>query len=133
MDSGMFIHYDARVTLKTYLPVKRIGNKFLVLPRHHDGYNPLSYTGCIIFFQFGLLAIRRWVRSILTNTYVFSRLNQSKRRNSDLCKLEKIKQKGDILYKMAETVFWSSSRPNGQKPLTSSLIYIIHSNIKVWN
>ena len=33
-----YIHYDARVTLKTYLPVKRIGNKFLVLPGHHNGY-----------------------------------------------------------------------------------------------
>jgi hypothetical protein len=32
------IHYDARVTLKTYSPVKRIGNKFLVLPGHHNGY-----------------------------------------------------------------------------------------------
>jgi hypothetical protein len=33
-----YIHYDARVTLKTYLPVKRIGNKCLVLPGHHNGY-----------------------------------------------------------------------------------------------
>ena len=34
----IYIHYDARVTLKTYLPVKRIRNKFLVLPGHHNGY-----------------------------------------------------------------------------------------------
>ena len=33
-----YINYGARVTLKTYLPVKRIGNKFLVLPGHHNGY-----------------------------------------------------------------------------------------------
>jgi hypothetical protein len=32
-------NYDARVTLKTYLPVKKIGNKFLVLPGHHNGYS----------------------------------------------------------------------------------------------
>jgi hypothetical protein len=37
MYSVVSIHYDARVTLKTYLPVKRIGNKFLVLPGHHNG------------------------------------------------------------------------------------------------
>ena len=34
-----YIHYDARVTLKTYLPVKKIENKFLVLPGHHNGYS----------------------------------------------------------------------------------------------
>jgi hypothetical protein len=32
------IHYYPRVTLKTYLPVKRIGNKFLVLPGDNNGY-----------------------------------------------------------------------------------------------
>jgi hypothetical protein len=36
------IHYDARVTLKTYLTVERIGNKFLVLSGHHNGYSRLN-------------------------------------------------------------------------------------------
>ena len=31
----LYIHYN---TLKTYLPVKRKVNKFLVLPGHHNGY-----------------------------------------------------------------------------------------------
>jgi hypothetical protein len=29
---------------KTYLPVKRIGNKFLVLPGDNNGYIPLKIT-----------------------------------------------------------------------------------------
>ena len=33
-----YIHYYARVTLKTYLPVKRIGKKFLKWPRHNNPY-----------------------------------------------------------------------------------------------
>jgi hypothetical protein len=36
---NIYIDYYAWVTLKTYLPVKRIGNKFLKLPRHNDRYN----------------------------------------------------------------------------------------------
>jgi hypothetical protein len=31
-------HYYPRVTLKTYLPVKRIGSKFSVLPGDNNGY-----------------------------------------------------------------------------------------------
>ena len=34
-----YIHYYPRVTLNTYLPVKRIGNKFLVLPGDNNGYH----------------------------------------------------------------------------------------------
>ena len=35
---GDHIDHYAWVTLKTYLPVKRIGNKLLKLPRHNDRY-----------------------------------------------------------------------------------------------
>jgi hypothetical protein len=35
-----YIHYYPRVTLKTYLPVKRIGNNFLVLAGDNNGYRP---------------------------------------------------------------------------------------------
>ena len=39
---SVYIDHYAWVTLKTYLPVKKIGNKFLKLPRHNDryGYGP---------------------------------------------------------------------------------------------
>ena len=33
-----YIHYYPRGTLKTYLPVQRTGNKFLVLPGDNNGY-----------------------------------------------------------------------------------------------
>ena len=36
--SDRYIHYYPRVTRKTYLPVKRIGNKFLALPGDNNGY-----------------------------------------------------------------------------------------------
>ena len=36
--SWRYIHYYPRITLKTYLPVKRIGNKFLKWPGDNNGY-----------------------------------------------------------------------------------------------
>ena len=37
-----YIDHYAWITLKTYLPVKRIGNKFLVLPGDNNGYGCLA-------------------------------------------------------------------------------------------
>ena len=61
-----YIHYYPRVTLKTYLPVKRIGNKFLVLPRDNNGYASEGKAKNI--------KLRRLFSAILANSAIFGRL-----------------------------------------------------------
>jgi hypothetical protein len=62
---GAYIHYDARVTLNTHLPVKRIGNKFLMLPGHHNEYRRKFFAKIFRRYWAGDIAPRLPLRDYL--------------------------------------------------------------------